>query len=168
MTRVLRASFLVLAACLVPLLAAAQAPPASFAGVWEGKISTPMGSVRVVFHVEAQPDGSLKATMDSPDQGAAGIPMSRASAEKGALRLECQMIQGSFYGSLDKDGTLAGQWSQGGATLPLVLKRVDKAPGVSRPQEPKAPLPYRVEEVTYPSRKAGVTLAATLTLPEGS
>ena len=35
-----------------------------------------------------------------------------------------------------------------------------------RPQEPKPPYPYRVEEVTFENTKAGVTLAGTLTLPE--
>jgi uncharacterized protein len=161
----------VIAASLFTLWAAAQPAPgsagASFEGHWEGKLTTPGGSLRVVFHVVAQPDGSLKATMDSPDQGAAGIPVTRAVADKTTLRLESQAIGGSFYGSRDKDGSLSGTWSQGGGSLPLVLKRTGKAAAASRPQEPKPPLPYRVEEVSYPSAQAGVTLAATLTVPEG-
>lgn len=159
-------------AALLTLWVAAQptpkpAPSVSFEGVWGGTLKTPGGSLKVVFHVAAQPDGSFKATMDSPDQGAAGIPMSRPVVDKNTLRLECTMIGGSFYGSLEKDGSLAGSWSQGGGSLPLVLRRIEKAEVASRPQEPKAPFPYRVEEVTYPSAQAGVTLAATLTVPEG-
>jgi uncharacterized protein len=41
-------------------------------------------------------------------------------------------------------------------------------PTVVRPQEPKPPFPYPAEDVSYPNPKAaGVTLAGTLTLPEG-
>jgi uncharacterized protein len=162
----------VIVASLFTLWAAAQPAPAPagapFEGSWEGKLTTPGGSLRVVFRVVAQPDGSLKATMDSPDQGATGIPVNRAVAEKNTLRLESQAVGGSFYGSLEKDGTLSGIWSQGGGSLPLVLKRTGKPAAASRPQEPKPPLPYRVEDVSYPSAQAGVTLAATLTVPEGA
>lgn len=38
-------------------------------------------------------------------------------------------------------------------------------PPPARPQEPKPPYPYRAEDVTYPSAK--ITLAGTLTLPDG-
>lgn len=162
-------AFVVAIALICSLALAAQPSQVAspFVGTWEGKLVTPGGSLRVVFHVASQPDGSLKATMDSPDQGATGIPVNRAAAETNTLRLESQMIQGSFYGSLDKDGTLTGQWTQGGGTLPLVLRRVEKAKELARPQEPKPPFPYRIEEVTYPSAKPGASLAATLTIPQG-
>ena len=55
---------------------------------------------------------------------------------------------------------------QSGLTLPLELTRVDGEVALSRPQEPKPPYPYRVEEVTFENTKAGLTLAGTLTLPE--
>lgn len=168
MNRLVRA--LAASAAVVWSLASAAQPsqvPSPFVGTWEGKLVTPGGSLRVVFHVASRLDGSLRATMDSPDQGAAGIPVNRAVAEKNTLRLEAQVVQGSFYGSLDKDGFLSGQWTQGGGTLPLVLRRVEKAQELARPQEPKPPFPYRIEEVTYPSAKPGATLAGTLTLPQG-
>jgi fermentation-respiration switch protein FrsA (DUF1100 family) len=49
-------------------------------------------------------------------------------------------------------------------SLPLVLERTEKTPELHRPQEPKSPYPYRVEEVVY--ENAGITLAGTLTLPD--
>jgi hypothetical protein len=63
--------------------------------------------------------------------------------------------------------SIEGTWTQGPSSLPL---RLDKAAGPvsgpARPQEPKEPLPYRVEEVSYPNPDApGVTLSGTLTLP---
>jgi hypothetical protein len=62
---------------------------------------------------------------------------------------------------------MAGQFKQGGFTLPLTLKKTDKPTEVKRPQEPKKPYPYVEEEVSYENKKAGVKLAGTLTLPQG-
>jgi pimeloyl-ACP methyl ester carboxylesterase len=68
---------------------------------------------------------------------------------------------------MNKDGTaIEGEWKQGPATLPLTLKRVEKAEEVRRPQHPKKPYPYREEEVTFENKKAGVKFAGTLTLPK--
>jgi pimeloyl-ACP methyl ester carboxylesterase len=39
---------------------------------------------------------------------------------------------------------------------------------VRRPQTPKAPFPYKVVDVSYPNKPGGVTLAGTLTEPEGA
>ena len=36
-----------------------------------------------------------------------------------------------------------------------------------RPQNPLRPYPYREEDLTYENRTAGITLGATLTLPNG-
>src|SRR5262249_59967373 len=36
-----------------------------------------------------------------------------------------------------------------------------------RPQTPRPPFPYKVVDVSYPNEKGGVTLAGTLTEPEG-
>ena len=77
----------------------------------------------------------------------------------------------SFHGVLDPAGrTLTGDWRQGPTVLPLKLTR--RAAGqvqavIRRPQTPSKPYPYREEEVTFPNAAAGVSLAGTLTLPEG-
>ncbi|HYV38535.1 MAG TPA: alpha/beta fold hydrolase, partial [Gemmataceae bacterium] len=73
-----------------------------------------------------------------------------------------------YEGKLSKDATeIVGEWKQGGVSVPLTLKRVDKLPVALRPQEPKRPFPYREEEVVYENKKANVKLAGTLTLPKG-
>lgn len=38
---------------------------------------------------------------------------------------------------------------------------------VARPQEPNPPFPYHVEDVSYETKAPGVTIAGTLTLPQG-
>lgn len=48
--------------------------------------------------------------------------------------------------------------------LPLVFKRTEEVPEFNRPQEPKKPYPYDEEEVVYENKKAGIKIAATMTL----
>ena len=62
---------------------------------------------------------------------------------------------------------LLGEWKVGKAAVPLTLQRVDRVPGLARPQEPKRPFPYREEEITYENKKAKVKFACTLTVPTG-
>ena len=47
------------------------------------------------------------------------------------------------------------------------MKKTDKVTELRRPQTPKAPFPYKVVEVSYQNKAGGVTLAGTLTEPEG-
>ena len=105
--------------------------------------------------------------MDSPDQGAKDIPVEEAKFEKNHLRLDAKSIGGVFEGDLKPDQPqLDGNWTQGGMTLPLVLEKTDKVPELNRPQEPKPPYPYLAKEVSYENKKAGITLAGTLTMPK--
>ena len=43
-------------------------------GDWKGTLQVQQAKLRVAFHIVKQADGSLSATMDSPDQGAKDIP----------------------------------------------------------------------------------------------
>ncbi len=136
-------------------------------GIWQGTLVTPGGELRVVFHVRS-PQGGFTATMDSPDQGATGIPTSDVTFEASRLRIEVPAVQGRYEGVLSSDQTtFDGTWSQGLARLPLVLERVDEITGPNRPQDPAEPYPYRSENVAFANREAGVTLAGTLTCPQG-
>ncbi len=136
-------------------------------GMWLGTLSFSGMDLRVVFHLSKNPEGKLSATMDSPDQGAKDIPVEEATFENNHLRLDAKSIGGVFEGDLKTDKSkLDGNWTQGGTTIPLVLEKTDKVPQLNRPQEPKPPYPYLEKEVAYENKKAGITLAGTLTLPK--
>lgn len=136
-------------------------------GIWMGNLTVPGGlELRILFNITS-PDGSLNATMDSPDQGVSGIPVEVISYKDRKLNLEVKSIKGSFEGILKEDNkTIEGEWKQSGASLPLVLNRTDKSPDTHKKQDPVKPYPYREEEVVYENKEAGVRLAGTLTLPE--
>lgn len=134
-------------------------------GVWMGTLKVSLVELRIVFKINTNADGTLAATMDSPDQGAENITVSKVTFENGRLYLESKVIQGTYEGRIKEDGSIEGKWQQGGISLPLLLKRIDEAPTLHRPQEPKKPYPYIEEEVTYENKKAGIKLAGTLTIP---
>ncbi len=135
------------------------------AGIWLGTVKIPTGEIRIVFKISKNAQGSISATMDSPDQGATDIPVNKVSFKNNKLTLDVQLIMGSYEGTLKPDGTIDGQLKQSGASLPLALKRSNEAPKLNRPQEPKKPYPYIEEEVTIQNPEANIKLAGTLTIP---
>jgi len=135
-------------------------------GIWQGVIKSSDFELRIVFTISRNPDNTLTATMDVPEQNATGIPVNKVIFDGNNVRLEITAIEGVFTGKLTKDGeTIDGQWSQGGMSLHLVLKRSDMKFVIKRPQEPKEPFPYAVEEVKFKNTDANITLAGTLTFP---
>jgi pimeloyl-ACP methyl ester carboxylesterase len=127
--------------------------------------------LRIVLHISATPDG-LTASMKSPDQGESVIPASTVSRNGADVKMEFNLVGGVFIATLSSDLlSLDGTWSQGGASLPLHLKKTTEEAAIkapARPQNPKKPYPYREVEVKYANKTApGVTLAATLTVPQG-
>jgi pimeloyl-ACP methyl ester carboxylesterase len=149
----------------------AEMPPAragsSLEGIWVGALEVNAGlKLRLAFHITRGSDGALSATLDSIDQGAKGIPVDSVVEQGGKVRIELKRIGAAFEGTLDPAKTrIDGAWSQGGASLPLVLTRSETAPVVNRPQEPRRPFPYTEEAVTFENAAQGVTLAGTFTAP---
>lgn len=135
-------------------------------GDWHGLLEVSGIKLRIVVHIKGS-GGKLEATFDSPDQGAFGLPVSSVTFKNRALNLEIDAPPITYSGTW-KDGTIQGVFRQSGLELPLDLQR-DKLqkPVYDRPQEPKKPFPYKVKQVKFRNREAGIKLAGTLTLPAG-
>lgn len=160
----------VLAALPALLAPSARAAAPTAAGDWDGALAINGAKLRVVLHLKPAPGGYAGA-LDSPDQGAMGLPATAVEGADDALAVRFPF--GLFKGALAPDGqTLTGTWTQGGATLPLTLLR--RAPDglaatPNRPQIPAKPYPYREVEVAFDNPAApGVKLAGTLTVPHGA
>jgi uncharacterized protein YciI len=98
---------------------------AELEGDWEGTIDAMGHSLRVAVHFKNQPDQTVKATLDSPDQGATGLALSDVVQKGSSIEFQLRMAKGSYKGELNKEATLiTGQWTQGGNPSPLNLKRV--------------------------------------------
>ena len=135
-------------------------------GQWNGILKVPGTQLRLVLHISKTETG-YSATMDSPDQGAKGIPVTTTTFENGILKLAIPAGKIEYEGVLDKDAFIVGNFKQMGQAFPLNLSRgVVAKTVIVRPQEPVKPYPYYSEEVTFENSKAGITLAGTLTLPK--
>ena len=134
-------------------------------GEWMGTLEAGANKLRIVFKV-IKNENSLVATMDSPDQGAIGIQVSNVFFGDDTVKLEVKIIGGIYKGGINEAGDkIEGTWSQGPYSFPLNLDRVEKAPEVFRPQEPKPPFPYIEEEVFIENPEAGIKLSGTITMP---
>jgi hypothetical protein len=143
---------------------APAAKPSDIDGAWMGSLDTGALKLRVIFHIVNTADG-LTATMDSPDQGMKGHATTSVTRTGATLRIEAKGIGGAFEGKIAADrSSIGGTWTQGGASLPLVLKplknQAELAP--TRLQNPVKPYPYHDEDVSDDNKVQNVTMAATL------
>jgi uncharacterized protein len=134
-------------------------------GQWNGILKVQGTQLRIVFNISKAENG-YTSTMDSPDQGAKGIPVTSTSFESTTLKLVASNLGIEYQGTLGTDNIIVGNFKQAGMSFPLNLsKGTTEAQKPVRPQEPKKPYPYSDEEVTFENTKAGIKLAGTLTLP---
>lgn len=157
-------TFITLLTALVVMTGQAQVnPTTALLGSWSGKLKVGTMSLTLVLHLE-QADGYVKASLDSPDQGAKGISAYKEYLSDDSVAVKVESI-GATYRAKLKDGKLDGTFSQMG--MKLALEMTKGVPEVKRPQEPKPPFPYETEEVTFRNEKDSATLAGTLTWPVG-
>lgn len=110
-------------AAAAPAVAAATAAGASIAGDWHGTLEAGGKMLRLVLHVAAATDGALTGTLDSLDQGIAGIPLTTVVLKDSRLSLAVDAVHGSYEGTLRPDGTgIDGTWTQG-QPMPLNFAR---------------------------------------------
>lgn len=138
-------------------------------GKWEGKLQLPGTELRIFFQVTSGSDGKLKARMASPDQGANNIPVENVIWKNDSLYLYVKVAGGVYAAKLSADKKqFEGLWSQGGSALPLTVKKTETLEFYAkRPQDPKKPYPYLVEDVQYDNESAKISLGGTLTVPKG-
>ncbi len=137
-------------------------------GHWEGQIEIPGQPIAVKIDL-ASNNNEWTGTIDIPTQGANDLPLSAIHVveEDGSVHVKFSILDipgnPTFDGKL-QDGAIRGTFSQGGATFGFQLSR-ERVKVPARPQEPKPPFPYKIEEVAF--QNGTVNLAGTLTLPFG-
>jgi len=142
---------------IIPFFISSIVSAQQISGPWKGDLQAGVTKISIVFHFN---EG--ECLMDSPDQGAFGLPAEIGFISADSVRVSQAQSGAVFSGRLE-DGKIVGRFSQGGLTMPLVL-----TPGElvrNRPQTPREPFPYESEEVTFSNGNA--TLSGTLVYPEG-
>ena len=106
--------------------ALAQTPAA---GHWEGAIAVPGQELKVIIDLKADA-GKWQGTIEIPAQKLKGFPLEKIAATGDTISFVMPNVPGepSFKGTVAKDGkTMAGDFSQGGGTVPFSLTRTGDA-----------------------------------------
>lgn len=134
-------------------------------GKWHGVLEVQGMQLVLSFDIEKTDSGFI-STMDSPDQGAVGIPVDETTFSNSEIILNAPNLGVKYVGVLGSDNIISGNFKQGGMTVPLNLSREKMEKKISkRPQNPSEPFPYHSEDITFKNIKANIELAGTLTLP---
>jgi hypothetical protein len=97
--------------------------PSDIDGAWSGALVLGDKTLRVVYHIVNTEEG-LAASMDVPDQGAKGLPVSAVTRTDATLKMEMKGQAAVFEGKISADlATISGTLTQMGKDLPLVLTK---------------------------------------------
>jgi len=103
-------------------------------GRWTGSLQAGEALLHLVLHVAKSEDGSLKATIDSLDQGVYGIEVTALAQKDSTLHFNVASVGASYEGKFSADhGSIEGDWTQGSASLPLVFHRLAAGAGAKKP-----------------------------------
>jgi pimeloyl-ACP methyl ester carboxylesterase len=134
-------------------------------GQWNGELNVQATQLRLVLHITGSSDG-YTSTLDSPDQGAKGIPVTSTTFTDQVLKFQVVNLGIQYTGEL-KNNIITGTFTQGVGSFPMNLSReIIEKKVVVRAQEPASPYPYYSEEVKFENKNEKIVLAGTLTLPK--
>lgn len=131
-------------------------------GSWRGELDLGQMELPLVFNFSETASGEKQCTLDSPSQGAKGIPTEVILFTADSISLTCNAIGVSYTGKIST-GVIKGRFKQRGFEFPLDLTP-DSPIEERRPQPPKPPFPYSVIDTTF-TAPDGAVMGATLTLP---
>lgn len=102
----------------------------NLAGAWEGTITAGQQKLWVIFEI-TKTNGSYQADLNSMDQGMT-VPTTKLTYDYPSLEIQVASIGGTYFAKFNSDaGEMTGTWRQGGASLPLALKRADSSTTVT-------------------------------------
>ena len=134
-------------------------------GSWSGELSVQGMSLPLIIHIKKDVNGFV-SSMDSPKQGATNIPLATTTFIDNQLAINAPAMGLSYSGKLSVD-RIEGIFKQGGMEFPMTLSRqTETAKLVNRPQSPKGPFTYEIEEVSFVNPIDKNTLAGTLSTPK--
>ncbi|MBB2953032.1 S9 family peptidase [Sphingobacterium sp. JUb56] len=137
----------------------------TFVGDWKGNLQVGHSSLVFIIHL-SQENGVWKATADSPDQGAFGIP-AKANVNGNGIEV---LIEGgiSYIGKMERDDLIGGEFQQGTFRAKLDLMKIKATPNnikTIRSQRVFPPYSYDTVDVNFRNKYDDVLLSGTLTTP---
>lgn len=150
-------------ACLCTFLLTNQAY--ALTGTWRGNLNLGQFKIPLVFNFSDDNSKTTHCTLDSPSQGAKGIPTVVSYCSIDSLSLTCNTIGASYDGKISPD-SIKGTFHQRGYSFPLNLAR-ETPIEYRRPQTPKPPFPYNITDTVF-NTPDGAIMSATLTMPHSA
>ena len=151
---------------LITIMTTLSVHSQNITGQWNGILKVQGIQLRVIFNITEVENG-YSSTMDSPDQGARGIPVTSTSFKNSILEFEVANAGIKYKGTLEKENVIVGTFKQAGQSFPMNLTREElEKEKINRPQEPTKPYLYYSEDIKFENTKDKITLAGTLTLPK--
>ncbi len=129
MARHMWAARLLVAALIVSSGVAFAQTSAGPSGHWEGSIQVPAQEIKIQLDL-AETGGKWEGTITIPAQGLKSLPLSAMAVSGESVGFAIGGIPGepTFKGTLSKDAkTLAGDFTQGGGTVPFSVARTGEA-----------------------------------------
>lgn len=148
---------------LLFFLSVAVCAQTTILGNWRGKIDLGMQKLNIGFQIKGHDNGSKSGLMDVPEQGAMNIPVELKMLTEDSLEIVIPALGASYNGRRASENLIEGTFSQRGMKFALNLE-----PGkveLVRPQTPRPPFAYPVEEVEFRNEAEGAVLSGTLTYP---
>jgi len=133
-------------------------------GEWSGELDIQGTKLPLVFRI-SKTDKGFTTTIDSPMQGVKDIPTGQTDFSNNQLTIVASKMMMEYKGVLENNA-IQGTFTQGGMSLPLNLQAGTGAVKMNRPQQPKAPFDYMIEDVSFVNPKDKNTLAGTFTYPK--
>lgn len=132
-------------------------------GDWKGDIRVSGVVLKIAAHFELDKKSKLSGSLDIISQSANGIVLDEITLDRESISFKMKGVGGNptFTGVLN-EGKLKGKYSQGPAIGSFELERGFLTKDL-RPQTPKGPFDYIIQEVTFQGEKD--LLSGTLTLP---
>lgn len=131
-------------------------------GAWRGELDLGQMKLPLVLNFSETAPGVTQCTLDSPAQGAKGIPVDVLLCTSDSISIACNAIGASYTGKVSA-GIIRGRFQQRGYAFPLNLTP-DTPVENRRPQTPKPPFPYTAIDTVF-TAPDGAVMSATLTIP---
>lgn len=90
-------------------------------GQWNGALTIQGTQVRLILYIARSSDG-YTSTLDSPGQGAKGIPVTSTTFTDQVLKFQVVNVGIHYTGEL-KNNIITGTYKQGGGSFPMNLSR---------------------------------------------
>jgi uncharacterized protein len=118
-----------------------QRSSSTLEGSWSGSLQAGEAFLHLVLHISKSEDGSLRATIDSLDQGVYGIEVTALTQKESTLGFNVASVGASYEGRITPDhSSINGGWTQGSVSLALVFHRQAAGAGAKKPSDAISPV----------------------------